>query len=153
MERLLLSTRFIVLIGVIGLVVAALAGFLLAVYETGQLVWYIITHLADPNLEVEEVNFIKLVDGFLVSTGLLIFGLGLYELFIRELELPRVLRFTTIGQLKTSLANIIVLTLAVTFLASLQEHEDAASVLLKGAAVAVVIVALVFFTRNDRESH
>ncbi len=153
MERLLLSTRFIVLIGVIGLVVAALAGFLLAVYETGQLVWYIITHLADPNLEVEEVNFIKLVDGFLVSTGLLIFGLGLYELFIRELELPRVLRFTTIGQLKTSLANIIVLTLAVTFLASLQEHEDAASVLLKGAAVAVVIVALVFFTRNDREPH
>lgn len=153
MERLLLSTRFIVLIGVIGLVVAALAGFLLAVYETGQLVWYIFTHLADPNLEVEEVNFIKLVDGFLVSTGLLIFGLGLYELFIRELELPRVLRFTTIGQLKTSLANIIVLTLAVTFLASLQEHEDAASVLLKGAAVAVVIVALVFFTRNDRESH
>lgn len=153
MDRFLTYTRYIILIGVIGLLVASLAGFVLAVYETGQLVWFIMTHLSDPNLEVEEVYFIKLVDGFLVSTGLLIFGLGLYEIFIRQLEMPEALRFTTIGQLKASLANIIVLTLAVTFLTSVQEHEDATTVLLKGAAIAAVIVALVFFARNDKESH
>lgn len=154
MERMLTYTKYIVLIGVVGLLVASIAGFVLSTYETAELVWKIFTHLADPNLEVQEVNFIKLVDGFLVATGLLIFGLGLYEIFIQQLDLPVSLRFTTIGQLKSSLANIIILTLAITFLTSVQEHEDATSVLLKGIAIAAVILVLVFFARSgERDAH
>lgn len=154
MDRALTWTRYIVLVGVIGLLVASLASFALNFVETGQLVWHIFTNLGDPNLEVEEVYFIKLVDGFLVSTGLLIFGLGLYEIFIQHLDLPPALRFTTIGQLKASLANIIILTLAISFLAAIQEHEDAATVLLKGAATAAVIIVLVFFARSgEHDTH
>lgn len=152
LDRALTFTKYIVLLGVFGLLIAALAGFGLALYETGKLIFYILQNLADPNLEVEEVSFIKLVDGFLVSTGLLIFALGLYEIFIRQLDLPQALRFTTIGQLKSSLASIVVLTLAVTFLASVQEHEDGMAILLKGIGIAAVIAVLVFFSRNhDRE--
>ncbi len=154
MDRSLSLTRYIVLIGVIGLLLASVAGFALAVVETGELIWKIFTHLADPDLEVQEVNFIKLVDGFLVSTGLLIFGLGLYEIFFRPLPLPEALKFTTIGQLKSSLANIIILTLAITFLAAVQEHEEATSVLLKGIAIAAVILVLVLFARSgEHDAH
>ncbi|TAH53012.1 MAG: YqhA family protein [Chloroflexota bacterium] len=155
MERPLTQTKYIVLIGVIGLLVASIAGFALAAYETAGLVWYIFTHFADPDFQIEEVTFIKLVDGFLVSTGLLVFGLGLFEIFIRPLELPSALRFRTIGELKTTLASIIVLTLAVTFLTMVQEPiEDAMSILLKGLAIAAVILALVFFARNgEKEEH
>jgi uncharacterized membrane protein YqhA len=152
MDRTLTLTRFIVLIGVVGLLLAALAGFVVALTETVELVWHVFTHIADPSLQVQEVYFIKLVDGFLVATGLLIFALGLYEIFFRPLALPDALKFTTIGQLKTSLANIIALTLAVTFLASVQEGEDAQTVFLKGVAVAAVIAVLVFFARSgERE--
>lgn len=79
----------------------------------------------------------------------------MFEIFIRPLELPSALRFRTIGELKTTLASIIVLTLAVTFLTMVQEPiEDAMSILLKGLAIAAVILALVFFARNgEKEEH
>jgi uncharacterized membrane protein YqhA len=152
MDRFLVYTKYIVLIGVFGLLVASVAGFALAVLETVELVSHIVTHIADPNLEVQEVFFIKLVDGFLVSTGLLIFALGLFEIFIRPLDLPHALKFETIGELKSSLANIIVLTLAVSFLTGVQSNDTALSILLKGLGIAAVIIVLVFFARS-REEH
>jgi uncharacterized membrane protein YqhA len=153
MDRILGLTRYVVLIGVVGLLLAAFAGFILALTETGELVWHVFTHIGDPNLEVQEVSFIKLVDGFLISTGLLIFALGLYEIFFHQLDLPEALKFTTIGQLKTSLANIIALTLAVTFLTLVQEHADTQSVLWQGIAIAAVIAVLVFFSRGGDKGH
>ncbi|MCG3141624.1 MAG: hypothetical protein HDKAJFGB_02938 [Anaerolineae bacterium] len=154
MVRSLTLTKYIVLLGVIGLLIASLAGFVLATVETVKLVQYVIWHFADPELEIEEVYFIKLVDGFLVSTGLLVFGLGLFQIFIQPLNLPEALRFTTIGQLKATLANIIVLTLAVSFLTFVQEGEDAQTILLKGAGIAAVIIVLVLFARyGETEKH
>ncbi len=147
-------TKYIVLIGVAGLLVASVAAFIVSLTETANLIVYVGTHLADPKLEIEEVYFIKLIDGFLVATGLLIFGLGLFEIFIHQLDLPEALRFTTIGQLKATLANIIILTLGVTFLTFVQEKEPAVDILLKGAGIAVVIIVLVFFARSgEHEAH
>ncbi len=151
MERSITLTKYIVVIGIVGLLLASVTGFVLAVVESLELSWHVVTHLADPSLDVQEVNFIKLVDGFLVATGLLVFGLGLYEIFIRPLPLPESLKFTSIEQLKSTLANIIVLTLAVSFLTAVQQGENAVSVLLKGAGIAVIIVVLVFFARGGEK--
>ena len=155
MERGLTLTKYIVLVGVVGLLIASLAGFLLSSLETFELVYKVITHIGDPSsLEINEVNFIKLVDGFLVATGLLIFGLGLYEIFIKQLDLPEALKFTTIGQLKSSLANIIILTLAVSFLTTVQENDAALDDLLKGVGIAAMIVVLVLFARGgEQDAH
>ncbi len=152
MERALTATKYIVLVGVVGLLIASLAGFLLSSLETIELVYHVIAHVTDPtSLEVNEVSFIKLVDGFLVATGLLIFGLGLYEIFIQQLKLPDALRFTTIGQLKSSLANIIALTLAISYLTAVQENEAAMDDLLKGVGIAAVIIVLVLFARGGEQ--
>jgi uncharacterized membrane protein YqhA len=153
MHRPLTATRYFVLVGVFGLLLGSLAGFFLSTVETVELVWHVVVNVTDPHLEVQEVNFIKLVDGYLVSTGLLIFGLGLYEIFIHELDLPPALRFATIEELKSSLANIIILTLAITYLFSLQEGDPAMDILLKGVATAAIILVLVFFTRKHNSSH
>lgn len=154
MIRSLTLTKYIVIIGVVGLLVAALTGFVVALTETFNLVRYVIEHLTDPELEIEEVYFIKLVDGFLVSTGLLVFGLGLFEIFIQPLNLPEALKFSTIGQLKSTLANIIILTLAVSFLTFVQEGQEPQAILLKGAGIAAVIIVLVFFARyGESEKH
>ncbi len=152
MDRILTATRYMVLIGVAGLLLAALAGFLLAVIETAQLIAYIGIHAMDPELEVQEVHFIKLVDGFLISTGLLIFAIGLYEIFIHPLNVPEGLKFSTIGQLKSSLASIVALTLGVAFLALVQEGADPMTIFWTGLAIAVVIVALVLFARGDHKN-
>jgi uncharacterized membrane protein YqhA len=151
MDRFLSLTRYIVLIGVVGLLLAAFAGFVVSLTETVELVYHIGSHLTDPALESQEINFIKLVDGFLVSTGLLIFALGLYEIFFSPLNLPKALQFTSIGQLKSSLAGIIALTLGVTFLTIVDTETDAMSILWKGLAIAAVILVLVYFARAGEE--
>lgn len=70
----------------------------------------------------------------------------------RPLTLTRYI--VLIGQLKTSLASIIALTLAITFLAAIQEGEEPQAVLLKGIAVAAVIAVLVFFSRaGEKDQH
>jgi len=73
-----------------------------------------------------------------VATGLLIFALGLFELFIGPLNLPEWLAISHLHQLKSRLASILVLVLAVTFL----EHyvEGAAPVALLESAVAATLV-------------
>lgn len=152
MARTLSLTRYVILIGVVGLLLGSLAGFIVSSVETAALVWHVLTNLTAPDLQVEEIAFIKLVDGFLVATGLLIFGLGLFEIFIHELTVPPSLRFTSIEQLKSSLANIIVLTLAVSFLAVVQEDTDPMNVVLKGAGISVMILALILFARSENES-
>lgn len=145
MERALSLSRYIVLIGVVGLIIGSLGAFVVSFAETITLIVEIVQHASD--LEVQEVNFIKLIDGFLVATGLLMFALGLYELAIQPLSLPRPFMFENLHELKASLANIVILTFAVTFLAFLQEGEDAQTILFKGAGTALVIAALIWFAR------
>jgi len=149
LDRAITLTKYIVVVGIIGLICASFVGFLLSSVETFELIWQVLTHLADPELDIQEVNFIKLVDGFLVATGLLIFGLGLFEIFIRPLPLQESLKFTSIEQLKSTLANIVILTLAVTFLAFVQQGDTAINILLKGVGIAVMIIVLVFFSRGQ----
>lgn len=151
MDRMLSLPRYIILIAVVGLLLAAFAGFVVSFTETVELVYHIATHLTDPALESQEVNFIKLMDGFLVSTGLLIFSLGLYDIFFHPLKLPASLQYSSIAQLKTSLAGIVALTLGVTFLTIVDSETDYTSILFKGLAIAAVIIVLVFFARNGEE--
>jgi uncharacterized membrane protein YqhA len=150
MDRLLQSSRYFVLLGVVSLVVASIAGFCVTFVETVHLIIDVAHHL--DKLELEWVYFIRLIDGALVSTGLLMFGLGLFELCLRPLPLPAALVFNSFLELKASLANIIILTLAVSFLAAVQEYDDAVTVFLKGFGIAAVIAVLTIFARG-RDTH
>jgi uncharacterized membrane protein YqhA len=98
------------------------------------------------------IPFVKIMDIFLIATALLFFAVALYELFIGDLELPNWLTVTSIDGLKTRLASVIVLILAVTF----TEHfidweEDSLTTLYLGAAAAIVIGALVAYNRFGAE--
>ncbi|SHE21756.1 membrane protein [Bathymodiolus brooksi thiotrophic gill symbiont] len=62
------------------------------------------------------------IDGFLLATILLIFSLGLYELFISDIDeaqdnkrLSKVLVIHSLDDLKSKLAKVILMILVVTF--------------------------------------
>ncbi|SMM99608.1 membrane protein [uncultured Candidatus Thioglobus sp.] len=61
------------------------------------------------------------IDGFLLATILLIFSLGLYELFISEIDMKdsnhssKVLVINSLDDLKSKLAKVILMILVVTF--------------------------------------
>jgi uncharacterized membrane protein YqhA len=83
MKKLLVSSQFIVLIGVIFILIASLAEFIDASWLTIKLITNLLQHYE--NGHGSQVKFIQLMDNYLIATGLLIFSLGLYQLFIEPL--------------------------------------------------------------------
>ncbi len=129
-EGFLWNSRFVVLSAVIASLAAAFAMFFMATVDA----YYMITHLieyASPVLSADAradlrgetvTHVVEIVDGYLLATVLLIFALGLYELFISAIDPAKgekisssVLMITSLDDLKSRLAKVILMILIVKF--------------------------------------
>lgn len=121
LRRILAGSRYLVLIAVFG---SFLASVLVLIYGGLAVVSIILEVLAHATFTVEgskglAVACIEVIDLFLLGTVLYIVALGLYELFIDEhLPTPSWLVITTLDDLKSKLLGVIIVLLAVTFLAA-----------------------------------
>lgn len=143
MAKALSSAKYVVVIAVICLLIAAVATFAWGALSTLQfLIALISTAGSDSDLLGQ---LIELVDIFLIGTVLLIISFGLYELFISKLDLPDWLVIDDLTKLKNKLTEIIVLILAIKFVRYFLESKNAQDTLFTGLAVAVVASALIAF--------
>ncbi len=145
MAKYLEKCKYIVLIAVISLMVAALATFLWGAAQTGTFLWRLVSYRGDQSQIT--LYLLEMVDTFLIGTVLLIFSIGLYDLFIDKLNLPEWLYIDNLSKLKTKLSEVIILFMAVKFLKQLIDVKDAQDTLFIGLAVAVVAAVLIFFNR------
>jgi uncharacterized membrane protein YqhA len=145
MNRLLESSRFLILIPVFSSLLAALAAFVWGAAKTVAVIGSLIASSGKDPLAA--VAFIELMDAFLIATGLLIFALGLHELFVHDLTLPEWLTLHNLHDLKTRLSSVIILVMTVAFLEHLVEWKDPQGTLFFGVAVAVVSAALIAFSK------
>jgi uncharacterized membrane protein YqhA len=159
----LAASRFIIVFGVIGTLLASIA---LLVY--GMLVVFdvVIATIREWSVSPEgakhlSIEFIELVDLFLIGTVLYLIALGLYELFIDDtLPTPAWLHVETLDDLKSKLISVIVVLLGVSFLGSAMSWQGGKYILYFGIAIAAVLVplaALQLFTtrgkaKNDSDS-
>jgi len=93
-EGVLWNSRYIVLLAVISSLLAGIAMFYMATVDAV----YMLAHLGDyasPALEGRArselrgaaiTHVVEIVDGYLLATVMLIFALGLYELFISKID-------------------------------------------------------------------
>jgi len=91
---------------------------------------------------------IEIIDLFLIGTVSYITAVGLYKLFISdtEVKLPMRLQIGSLKELEDKIIGIIVAALAVAFLGHAAGGDEASALLSYGGGIAVVIVALGFFT-------
>ena len=150
MKQIVEKSRYLALIGVIGLLVAAVAAFGWGFYKTGLLVYEVTVGTSDSTIVI--VELIKIVDFFLIATTMLIFSASLYELFIAEVNVPDWMIAHNLHELKAKLSSMIVLVLAVKFLEEVFLAEDAYDLMLTGIAIAVisgVLIAFGYFGKKD----
>ena len=93
------------------------------------------------------VDLVALMDKFLLASALLLFAVGLYELFIGELNVPAWLEIRNLHDLKTRLASVVILVMAVTFLEHLIEWTDPKGLLYFAGAIALVSASLIAFAQ------
>jgi uncharacterized membrane protein YqhA len=144
MKKFIEKTRYLNLVAVISLILAATGSFVLGVMKTIETIWSIFaTSGKDPSINY---YLIRLVDAFLISIVLYIFAVSIYALFIGKLDLPEWMMAHDLHELKAKLSSMIILVAAVMFVEQLIEGRDALQLLYLGAAVALVSAALIAFS-------
>lgn len=144
MKKLIEKSKNLILIAVISLLFASFAAFIWGSIKTATVIMGLFfSYGKDP---LAAIYLIELVDTFLIATALFIFAVGLYELFINDIDLPEWLVIHNLQALKAKLGSVIILVMAVTFLKHLVEWKNPQEILLNGIAVAVVSASLVAFS-------
>lgn len=143
------KTRYLALIAVAGSLVASIAAYIYGFVKTINIIWELIQSAFHD--EAISISFIELMDTFLIATALLIFAIGMYELFIGDLDMPNWLEIHDFNGLKVKLSGVIILVLAVTFLKHLVDWQDPMGTFLLGAATALVAAVLILFNRSEHK--
>jgi uncharacterized membrane protein YqhA len=143
-KRLVASTRYLALAGVVFGLVAALAAFAWGGIKTV----HVVIELVHGRLDGMAVHLLQVMDGLLIAAGLLIFALGLYELFIGEADLPSWLVIGDLDALKGKLVGVVVMVLAVAFVERFEGGGDSLGILEAGAGVALVSAVLVWMSKK-----
>ncbi len=155
MTRVFGLSRYLVLIAVIGLLLAALAVFVFGGIAT---VGIIVEAFEGGEYNAEgaralSIEFIEMIDLFLLGTVLLITAVGIYQLFVQpDMELPEWLVVTNLEQLKFNLLAVIIVMLAILFLGQVSGNLAGSDGILGyglaiGAVVAAVALAVWVFQR------
>lgn len=141
-------SRYLVYIAVIGLLLAGLAVFVYGGITTIATTIGVF-QLGEFNAEgarVVSVEFIELMDLFLLGTVLLITSIGLYELFLDpgvSAVIPEWLSVTNLEQLKFNLLAVVVVMLAIMFLGAVAEQlPEGSDILSYGVAISAVLAGL-----------
>ncbi len=144
--KLLTLTRYTIFIPVIGSWLAALLAMGFGAYEVAITILALFKGIDEKAMKLLALNLIEAVDLFLLGTAFYLIALGLYELFIDEnAPVPAWLEIHSLDDLKSKLLSVIVVVLAVQFLAQVLGWKGDLSIIGLGLSVAVVIFALAFF--------
>ncbi len=168
-ESFLWKSRFIVVAAVIASLLTGIGVF----YITTVDAWFLLVHLLDyasPALDVAAraqlrsesiAHVVEIVDGYLLATVLLIFALGLYELFISKIDeadgaevSSRILVINSLDDLKARLSKVILMILIVKFFefAVEMEYQSAIELLYMAGGIALIGLALYLSHAGEHKS-
>ncbi|PCJ30916.1 MAG: hypothetical protein COA90_07730 [Gammaproteobacteria bacterium] len=164
-ESILWNSRFSVLSAVLVSLVVAFAMFYIATVDA----YFMLAHLGEylsPDLVGEArsefrtatvTHVVEIIDGYLLATVLLIFSLGLYELFISKIEQaensenPSVLAIHSLDDLKTRLGRVILMILIVNFFEHAISMEFHTPLDLLALSAGIALIGLTLYLTHKEE--
>ncbi len=153
-QRMLSSSRYLVLIAVAGTFLAALTLLLYGGISVFQLIAdaIMLAEISSKTGKTLVLGFIESIDLFLLGTVFFIISLGLYELFIDDtIALPAWLVIHTLDDLKNKLIGVIIVVMAVVFLGHVIKWHGEQELLWLGGAISLVTAALTWFLGGKKK--
>ena len=145
MSRILSGTRYLILVPIVGLLIAAAGFFVFGGFNLIKLLLDAMLHGVDAHGTVPfEVEVVEYVHTFLIGTVLYITAVGFYQLFIDEIKFPGWLKIDSTEELETNLIGVTVVVLAVHFM-GIVFTDDPEYLLEFGIGIAAPIAALALF--------
>jgi uncharacterized membrane protein YqhA len=122
-EKILWNLRYIVILSVVLSILSSITLFFIGSWDIINSIIYQ-NPLFNPNINNNNdllFNIISSIDLFLIGIVLLIFGFGVYELFINEIDFAKgkfsdsTLKIKSLDQLKNKIIKVIIIVLIVKF--------------------------------------
>ena len=148
LANLLGSSRYMIIIAVLG---SMAASFTLLIYGFLEAVQLILTTIEKGEItrkgaKALSIEFIEIIDLFLMSTVFLIIAVGLYRLFISpNISMPDWLTIDSLDDLKTKLIAVVVVVMGVIFLGHVVAWDGQTDLMGLGIGIAAVIGTLTWF--------
>lgn len=159
-ENCLYFSRYLTIFAVIGSICSAIALFVrgsLAVVQGLTMFFESLSSSGEGDYEILLATFVSSVDIYLFAMVLIIFGVGIYELFINKIDpverkaeaRPSWLQVSSIEDLKSSLGKVILMVLIVSFFKNSLDVEVNSTKDLLLLAVGVVLIAASLYIANS----
>ena len=161
-EATLWNTRFFVLFAVVFSIFGGIALFIVGSVDIFSVIGNIITTYlsgAHPERFHEDIvgGLIGAVDLYLMAVVMFIFGFGLYELFISEVEIAKkegvskILEVHSLDELKDKLGKVIVMVLIVNFFQRVlyTEYQGAIDLIYFAGSILALALALYFLHKGS----
>jgi uncharacterized membrane protein YqhA len=162
-EKLLWNSRLVTLVAVVASLVVALVMFYVAstdAYFLCQEVLHYAGLTADARAKMHTTvvtDVAEIVDGYLFATILIIFALGLYELFISKIDAiedsliaSRLLLIRSLDDLKERLAKVVFLILIVRYFQYALESTPATPLELLYLALGITLIAVALYLTKEK---
>lgn len=164
------NSRFVILSAVLGSLFAGFAIFYMATVDVWNLVLHVV-HYGDSDLtdvarkalhDATVTHIVEVVDGYLLAVVLLIFSLGLYELFISDIDQAegsrtssKILVINSLDDLKSRLAKVILMIMIVTLFeqALNMKMQTPLDLMYLGGSIALIALALYLSHAAEATGH
>lgn len=161
------NSRFVIIFAVLGSLFAGFAIFYVATVDVVYLVKHAL-HYASADLTDEArkalhdstvSHIVEVVDGYLLGTVMLIFSLGLYELFISDIDQAhgtkassKILVINNLDDLKSRLAKVILMIMIVTLFEESLHMKLSAPIDLLYLGGSIALIGLALYLTHAAES-
>jgi uncharacterized membrane protein YqhA len=162
-EQLLWNSRLVTLVAVVASLAVALVMFYIATADVVFLIREVLTYASLATADRHHLHLAivahvaEIVDGYLFATILIIFALGLYELFISKIEgiessaiAKRLLLIRSLDDLKDRLAKVVFLILIVRYFQYALEATVEGPLDLLYLAVGVALIAVALYLTKEK---
>ena len=160
-EKALWNTRYVVVLAVFFSVLAAIALFVLGSYEIYHAIVYDnpLTNEFNGDHTKMLLKLITAIDLYLIGVVLLIFGFGIYELFISKIDIARadegvtILEIENLDELKNKIIKVIIMVLIVSFFERILKISQSYTEPIQMLYFAISVFALslgVYFMRKNK---
>jgi len=154
-EGVLWSSRLVIIVAVVASMAAALVMFYIATTDTIFLIGQVLHYIELAARERDKLHGVivgsiaEIVDGYLFAVVMIIFSLGLYELFISKIDAaensataPRLLVIHSLDDLKERLAKVVFLILIVRYFEYALQFPINGALDLLYLAVGITLIAI-----------
>ena len=154
LAELIGRTRYVVLVAVAGVLLIAIALFVLGAGLAVSSVWKAAQAALRGDIASTDltVQFLEVVSLMMKAVIFYVIGVGLYSLFIAPLNVTTALGVETFNDLEIKIVSVIIVIMAVTFLEHFIVWQQPVETLMFGVSLAVVVAALVFFSNHSHRA-